>query len=97
MPEQCKDKGCLECDSHAIVGGKLDCNYMNRLGIAQVSVKNFMAPKEEPKKQTQALFDEEIPKELQGNPQEEIDKEMAELEKKRQELLARKGGATNVS
>jgi len=30
------------CESHAIVGGKLDCNYMNRLGLSQPTVKTFL-------------------------------------------------------
>jgi len=42
MPEHCLSTRCIDCESHAIVGGKLDCNYMNRLGLSQPTVKTFL-------------------------------------------------------
>ncbi len=42
MPEDCLTKRCFDCQSHAVVKGKLDCNYMNRLGLAEPAVKNFL-------------------------------------------------------
>ena len=33
---------CIDCESHAVVSRKLDCNYMNRLGLAQPTVKSFL-------------------------------------------------------
>jgi len=41
---------CIECDSHAIVGGKLDCNYLNRLGLSQPTVKTFLPDVTDPEK-----------------------------------------------
>jgi hypothetical protein len=54
MPEGCLDKSCLGCESHAIVGGKIDCNYMNRLGLAQPTVKSFLK-EEAPSRTTEDL------------------------------------------
>lgn len=42
MPEWCPTMRCYDCDSHAIVNGKLNCNYMNRLGLSQPQVKSFL-------------------------------------------------------
>lgn len=42
MPEWCIDTRCIDCESHAVVSGKLDCNYLNRLGLAQPTVKTFL-------------------------------------------------------
>lgn len=42
MPDWCLSMRCINCESHAIVGGKLDCNYMNRLGLSQPTVKTFL-------------------------------------------------------
>lgn len=42
MPDWCTTTLCIDCESHAIVGGKLDCNYMNRLGLSQPTVKTFL-------------------------------------------------------
>lgn len=41
---------CIDCDSHAIVNGKLDCNYMNRLGLSQPTVKTFLPDVTDPEK-----------------------------------------------
>jgi len=41
---------CYDCDSHAIVGGKLDCNYMGRLGLSQPTVKTFLSNVADPEK-----------------------------------------------
>ena len=41
---------CYDCDSHAIVGGKLDCNYLNRLGLSQPTVKTFLSNVTDPEK-----------------------------------------------
>jgi len=41
---------CYDCDSHAIVGGKLDCNYMGRLGLSQPTVKTFLSNVTDPEK-----------------------------------------------
>jgi len=43
VPEWCVTMRCIDCSSHAIIGGKLDCNFMNRLGLAQPEVKDFIA------------------------------------------------------
>jgi len=48
MPEHCLTMRCIDCESHAIVHGKLDCNYMNRLGLSQPTVKKFMEDQETP-------------------------------------------------
>ena len=50
MPEWCLTMKCIECDSHAIVGGKLDCNYLNRLGLSQPTVKTFLPDVTDPEK-----------------------------------------------
>jgi len=42
MPDWCATLRCIDCDSHAIVNGKLNCNYMNRLGLSQPQVKSFL-------------------------------------------------------
>ncbi len=42
MPDWCLKMRCIDCESHAIISGKLDCNYMNRLGLAQPTVKSFL-------------------------------------------------------
>lgn len=48
---------CIDCESHAIVGGKLDCNYMNRLGLGQSTVKTFMQDSGSPEKVDAKLED----------------------------------------
>ncbi len=48
MPEHCLSIRCIDCESHAIVHGKLDCNYMNRLGLSQPTVKKFMEDQQTP-------------------------------------------------
>jgi len=50
MPEWCLTMKCIDCDSHAIVGGKLDCNYMGRLGLSQPTVKTFLSDATDPEK-----------------------------------------------
>lgn len=45
---------CIDCESHAIIGGKLDCNYMNRLGLAQPEVKDFITATHETPEQVQS-------------------------------------------
>lgn len=50
MPEWCVKIRCVECESHAIVNGKLDCNYENRLGLQTTSVKSFMDSADTPEK-----------------------------------------------
>ena len=50
MPEWCLTMKCIDCDSHAIVGGKLDCNYLNRLGLSQPTVKTFLPDVTDPEK-----------------------------------------------
>lgn len=39
----CIDKDCLDCPSHVIINGKLDCNYMNRLGVSKIDMKQFIS------------------------------------------------------
>jgi len=50
MPDWCLTMLCIDCDSHAIVGGKLDCNYLNRLGLSQPTVKTFLPDVTDPEK-----------------------------------------------
>ena len=42
LPDWCLTMRCIDCESHAIVGNKIDCNYLNRLGLAQPTVKSFI-------------------------------------------------------
>lgn len=81
MPEWCINTRCLDCESHAIVKGKIDCNYMNRLGLSQPTVKSFMETERTP---------EQVDKEL-----EDLEKTMAEIETRRkllEELKGKTGG-----
>lgn len=71
MPEHCLSMRCIDCESHAIVGGKLDCNYMNRLGLSQPTVKTFLDDAESPEK-----IDAQI-----KDTQKRIDELKAETEK----------------
>jgi len=48
LPEHCVTTRCIDCESHAIIGGKLDCNYMNRLGLSQPTVESFLEPEKTP-------------------------------------------------
>ena len=41
---------CCDCESHAIVNGRLDCNYMGRLGLSQPTVKTFLESAPTPEK-----------------------------------------------
>lgn len=50
MPDWCLTMLCIECESHAIVNGKLDCNYMNRLSLSQPTVKTFLSDVTDPEK-----------------------------------------------
>lgn len=80
MPDWCLTMRCLDCESHAIVGGKLDCNYMNRLGLAQPTVKTFL--QDIPPEKTP----EEIEKELmQMEEQAKLIKEKVENLRKQKE------------
>lgn len=78
MPDWCLSMRCIDCESHAIVGGKLDCNYMNRLGLSQPTVKTFIEDTESPEKLEARIRDA---KERQMRLQEE----MKELEKLKEE------------
>lgn len=74
MPDWCVNTRCIDCDSHAILKGKVDCNYMNRLGLSQPTVKTFLDTKDR--------TPEQAAKEL-----EELDRQTKELEERRK-LLA---------
>ena len=91
MPEDCIEKNCLDCSSHALVGGKkLDCNYMNRLGISQPTVKNFIesSPKQVSESvkvnPSQSLLDVAV------DEREAIENQIKELEEKRRVLEEQK-------
>lgn len=82
MPEDCLKKRCFDCESHAIVAGKLDCNYMNRLGLAQPTVKSFLS--DLPQESTTEDLDAEMKR---MEEQEQLVKEkIAEIKKKREEI-----------
>jgi len=81
MPDWCVNSRCIECESHAIVKGKLDCNYMGRLGLSQPTVKTFLETELTPEK-----IDAQI-KEL-----EEQTSLMEEKKKKLKELKGKAGG-----
>lgn len=49
---------CIDCESHAVVAGKLDCNYMNRLGLAQPTVKSFL--QDMPQEKTEGELEAEL-------------------------------------
>lgn len=83
-------KRCLDCDSHAVVSGKLDCNYLNRLGLAQPTVKSFL--NDLPLEKTTEELDAEL-KEMEER-QKVVAERMAEIMKKRQELGGEKNGTT---
>ena len=89
MPEDCLTKRCFECDSHAIVGGKLDCNYMNRLGLAQPTVKNFLS--DLPQEKTAEDLDKEMRQ--MEEQQQLVTERIAELKKKKEET----GGTTSAN
>lgn len=57
FPDWCLSMDCIDCESHAIVSGKLDCNYMNRLGLGQSTVKTFMVDSGSPEKVKAKLDD----------------------------------------
>jgi len=76
MPDYCLTRRCIDCDSHAIVSGKIDCNYLNRLGLAQPTVKSFLK-EEKPSKTTEDLETELKQMEEQ---QKLMDQKKAELE-----------------
>jgi len=63
---------CCDCDSHAVVNGKLDCNYMGRLGLSQPTVKTFLesAPTEE----------------MIGSQITDVEKQLKAMEEKKKEL-----------
>ncbi len=47
MPKGCLTKLCIECDWHVTPGGKLDCNYQNRLGLGKPTIQTFGGESEE--------------------------------------------------
>lgn len=47
MPKGCLTKTCLNCEWSVIVSGKLDCNYLNRLGIGKPTIKAFSSKETE--------------------------------------------------
>lgn len=57
MPEWCVSMRCIDCQSHAVVGGKIDCNYLNRLGLSQPTVKTFLDDSDSPEKVKAKLED----------------------------------------
>lgn len=80
MPEWCISTRCIDCESHAIVKGKIDCNYMNRLGLSQPTVKSFLEGQMTPEK-----AEEET---------KNLERQIEEMQKRREELakLAGKAG-----
>lgn len=77
MPDWCNSMRCINCESHAVVGGKLDCNYMNRLGLSQPTVKTFLETALSPEKLEAQIKDAE---DKQRKAKEEIER-LAELKK----------------
>jgi len=77
LPEWCLSMRCEQCESHAIVGGKLDCNYLNRLGLSQPTVKTFLETAVSPEKLEAQIKDAE---ERSRKAQEEL-KKLEELKK----------------
>ncbi len=77
MPEWCNKIRCINCESHAIVSGKLDCNYLNRLGLSQPTVKTFLDTEVSPEKLEAQI---KVAEERQKLAQEEIDR-LAKLKK----------------
>jgi len=69
---------CIECESHAVVSGKLDCNYMNRLGLSQPTVKTFLEEAASPEKLEAKKKDIEKRK-------KELEDEIARLTKMKEE------------
>ena len=90
MPEDCLTKRCIDCDSHAVVSGKLDCNYLNRLGLAQPTVKTFLS--DMPLERTTEELDTEL-KEMEEQ-QKLVAEKIAELSKKRQGIGGEVNGTT---
>jgi len=43
----CLDKNCLDCRWHVIRGGKLDCNFKNRLGLGKAELDQYLGVEEE--------------------------------------------------
>lgn len=89
MPDFCLKIRCFECESHAIVGGKLDCNYMNRLGLAQPAVRNFL--QDLPQEKTTEELDAELRQ--MEEQQKLVAEKMEELRKKKEEV----GGTISAS
>ena len=69
---------CCDCDSHAVVNGKLDCNYMGRLGLSQPTVKSFLESEPTEEKVDSQMAD--LEKQLKA--MEEKKKELEELKEK---------------
>lgn len=71
MPEGCCVTPCRECKFHVVTGARLDCNWMNRLGLKGSKVEQFGS-----------IPDEEMVQRKIEAKKEELDK----LEKSRKEL-----------
>jgi len=59
VPEGCLTKPCRECEWHIVRGGRLDCNYLNRLGIKQPSMSSFMDKETDEEKLKKKIEEEE--------------------------------------
>ena len=79
MPEWCVTMRCIDCSSHAIIAGKLDCNYLNRLGLAQPEVKSFISETYQTPEQIQSQMDDLT------KQQKTIDDEKARIEELQKE------------
>ena len=90
MPDDCLTKRCFDCSSHAVISGKLDCNYCNRLGLAQPTVKSFLD--DLPSEKTTEELDTEL-KEMEEQ-QKLVAEKIAELSKKRQGIGGEVNGTT---
>jgi len=73
MPEGCIATECRECKYHVIVGGRLDCNWQNRLGLKGATVEQYTEPESE----------EVIKRKIEQKKKEleELKKSMEELKK----------------
>ena len=78
MPDWCVNTRCIDCSSHAIVKGKTDCNYMNRLGLSQPTVKTFLDTKDRTPEQAKKELDE-------------LERQLKDIDERRKALEAMKG------
>lgn len=90
MPDWCLSMRCIDCESHAVVSGKIDCNYMNRLGLAQPKVKDFLADADSPEKLEARMKDAE-------KRQAALTEEIERLEKLKEEHGGTEEKKGNVS